>query len=203
MTKKIIFALTVIVFAPLALCLSSGAVATGPAIDDYEFKAPEAKARCSQTAWTRINWDRLAGIESSLRAEEKFSEGCSSHGIGIRIEGGFCNQSVWIEIGAPPARRKLTTKPQLQALLSPVNSAAKAVTLIAVTERDLKNDSGLLFGYVAADGDDFFVQAVRHNTFGCGRHIPTGVIFSVTRDGAASEVAAEREPANYSGWCID
>lgn len=87
--------------------------------------------------------------------------------------------------------------------------------MAAITD-DLKvNADGIVEGRTTDTSGGYLVQVVRKNTFGCGSHEPTKVIYKVARTSALAEksddteivtrVAVARKPRLESGprLCVD
>jgi hypothetical protein len=96
---------------------------------------------------------------------------------------------------------------KLKNRFSPIDNEAEAVSFIAVTNGDLKIDAtGVPEGHTLPIDNGFLVQLVHNNTFGCGSHKPTGIIFEVSKVGEVQRVAFEKQKPPKPGepvLCVD
>lgn len=134
----------------------------------------------------------------------------------LRTEGGLCRVGYWIEANDGTATSRLDTFDDLWEIFNPIGDAAEAVSFVAAAADDLKvSGEGIVEGYTTEVSGGYLVQVVRKNTFGCGSHEPTKVIYKVSRTSAVAEesgdagivvrVAREKKPPPGSGQrlCAD
>ena len=113
------------------------------------------------------------------------------NGSYLRIEGGLCGVGYWLE---DSNGMRIDSKEKLTTRFAPIENETEAVSFVAVTRGDLKIDAtGIPEGHTLTIGDGFLVQLVYNNTFGCGNHEPTGVIFKISQSGEVLRIAFEKQ----------
>lgn len=76
--------------------------------------------------------------------------------------------------------------------ITAADSKNEAVSTVAATSSDLQmNANNIIEGRIATIENGYLVQVVKKNTFGCGNHEPTGVIYQVSKNGEIQEIAVE------------
>ena len=102
---------------------------------------------------------------------------------------------------------RIDSKEKLTTRFAPIENEAEAVSFVAITQSGLKIDAnGIPAGHTLAIGDGFLVQLVYTNTFGCGSHEPTGVIFKISKNGEMLRIASEKQKPPKPGepvLCVD
>jgi hypothetical protein len=194
-----------------AACASSGAavqVVSPPAA--LRWRSPEEGARWAGGPWRPIATGRLAGLAPGAGAGWEKRERCQGDAVAgepgcLRRDGGLVCFCAWLEV---PGRGPVRSAEALRAAFAPVESEAEAVAFVAAQVPDLAPAGGVdtLAGATRAVEDGFLVQVVRQNTFGCGSHEHTAVVFQVTRAGELVEVAAEPTRPRAPGApriCVD
>lgn len=182
------------------------AVTTGLLTDNYIWTDTILESRYADAEWDKITSSRYGGFSNSIILTEHKTEGCGDDPIGnyIRFEGGLCQVGYWLE---DTSGNKYDTLLKLKTSFAPVQSTAEAVSFAASTQSDLAVDqSNKPAGLVIQTNNGFLVQLVRKNTFGCGNHHPTGVIFLVTTAGEVSSVAYQVAPTPVPSepeLCVD
>lgn len=175
-------------------------------VGDYEWDNPSLKTQYSNVSWNKITAHKLAGFFPKATLSERKTEGCEGRGDGsyLRVEGGLCGVGYWLE-GSGGV--KIDSIEELKGQFSPIDNEAEAVSFVAVTNEDLKIDaSGVPDGHTLSVDNGFLVQLVRNNTFGCGSHEPTGIIFEVSKTGEIQRVAFEKQKPPKPGepvLCVD
>ncbi len=173
---------------------------------DYQWDDQSLRIQYSNASWDKIATYKLAGFSPNTALTEKRTEGCGGryNGSYLRVEGGMCGVGYWLE---KTNGEKLNSLEKLVSNFAPIENEAEAVSFAAVTNGDLKIDeSGIPEGHVLAISGGFLVQLVYNNTFGCGSHKPTGVIFKVTNDGNIQIIASEKQKPPLPGepvMCVD
>ncbi len=177
---------------------------------NYIWFNENVKNEFTSVSWNKITTDSLDGlpwlIGSGWEEDYKCSAGITES---LRIEGGMSSVHFFITKTAGMVKTPLhiTSSVELKKLINPIDSTAKAVSLIALTQRDLARNDYKLVGYVAPFSEDYLVQSVRLNTFGCRNHRPQQVIFLVSRSGDIQKAAEEMlspEPNGLGPYtCVD
>lgn len=173
---------------------------------DYQWENTTLQSQYSNTLWNKITTYKLSGFSPKTSLTEKKTEGCGGRGDGsyLRIEGGLCGVGYWLE---DSSGTKIDSKEKLATRFAPVENEAEAVSFIVVTQGGLRIDaSGIPEGHTLAISDGFLVQLVYKNTFGCGSHEPTGVIFKISQNGEVLRIASEKQKPPKPGepvLCVD
>jgi len=168
----------------------------------YEWTNSSLKSQYANVVWSTITTTTLEGLTQSvdfygtrpnLSLREKKSDNCGGWNISyLRKEGGLCIVGYWIEIENEMGL-KIDSKSKLVARFAPVENEAEAVSFVALSESNLKkNSNGIPEGHVLRIPGGFLVHLVYTNTFGCGVHEPTGVIFQVSQAGEITKIAYEK-----------
>jgi hypothetical protein len=92
--------------------------------------------------WEKIKAPRFSSFPPP--AEEKVSD-CLINvmkGDYLRREGGSCVTGVWLEIGNGASRMKIDTLEKLKKQMGPIDSEAKAVDLVSLTQGNLRVPKG-------------------------------------------------------------
>jgi len=167
-------------------------------------KAADGK-RYKNVVWQTTTASILAGFAADNKAVEKRTEGGWGFDTAVlRREGCLASVGYWVEITQGGKVEKIDTLARLKDILLPIDSANKAVGLVALTTGDLQMRLGVLVGHSAPISDGYLVRAVENNTCGCSTHIPEGVIYKVARDGAVTIVAREIVPIGAGPEiCVD
>lgn len=171
----------------------------------YRWQSPEEQKRYAAVPWNRIAMPALASFAPGVVLVERKTRECGAGTASyLRHEGALCREGVWLEDPRRPGER-IDSVEKLTARFAPVGSEAEAAAFVAATGFDLKsNKDGILEGHTLAIDGGYLVQVVAKNTFGCRAHIPTGVIFKVTRDAKIAQIAAEEEPEGKPPvMCVD
>ena len=94
---------------------------------------------------------------------------------------------------------------KLKDTFGPIDNEAEAASFIGVVTGDLVVSGDIATGRTAVINDGFLVEVVRNNTYGCGSHKPTRVIYKVSRYGDMQQVAVEQQPkiGSMSEICTD
>ncbi len=171
---------------------------------DYQWDDQALKVKYSGTSWNKIATNRLAGFDSTTITEKRTTEPCGNWQSGnyLRIEGGLCRVGFWLE---DSTGTKIDSPQKLTSRFAPVENEAEAISFVAVTQGDLKVDiNDIPEGHSLVIADAFLIQVVGKNTFGCGSHQPTGIIFKVARTGDIQRIAVEKEkPSSGPILCAD
>ena len=175
-------------------------------VGDYQWDYSNLESQYSNISWNKITTYRLAGFSPNTALTEKRAEGCEARDGGnyLRVEGGMCSVGFWLE---KADGERIDSLEKLASNFSPVENEAEAVSFATITNSDLEiDDSGIPEGHVLAISDGFLVQLVHKNTFGCGSHEPTGVIFKVANNGNIQRIANEKSKPPLHGkpeLCVD
>jgi hypothetical protein len=122
----------------------------------------------------------------------------------LRREGGIKGVYYGLRLEEKGAVTEVSDARALQMLLAPIDTAAKAVTVIALTKSGLVRRDGHLIAKTSSIPEGFLVQAYDSNTFGCSNHIPTGVVFVVYKNGTTAIASKENEGSRREGYsCVD
>lgn len=176
---------------------------------DYNWGAAAGPdwAQYKAAVWQPIIGSTLAGFSLQAAAKEKRLEECGGlMGAALRNEGCLCQKGYWVEITKDGQVEKIDTPEKLKNALSPIDSAAKAVSLVTLATRDLNvnTSDNIPVGHVLPISDGYLVQVVDLNFCGCGTHIPSGVIYKVTESGEMTQIAAEIvPPSDGPEICVD
>ncbi len=175
-------------------------------VGDYQWDDLNLKAQYSNISWNKITTYKLSGFSPNTALTEKRTEGCEGRGDGsyLRVEGGMCGVGYWLEKSNGD---KINTLEKLVSNFAPIENETEAASFMAIMQADLKIDaSGIPEGHTLTITDGFLVQLVHENTFGCGSHKPTGVIFKITNGGDIQRIASEKEKQPLPGepvMCVD
>lgn len=175
-------------------------------VGDYQWENTTLQSQYSSLLWNKITTNKLAGFSPKTSLTEKKTEGCEGRGDGsyLRTEGGLCGVGYWLE---DSSGTRIDSKEKLAARFAPVESEAEGVSFIVVEQSGLKIDtSGVPAGHTLTISDGFLVQLVYTNTFGCGGHEPTGVIFKISKNGEVLRIASEKQKPPKPGepvLCVD
>ena len=173
-------------------------------LGDYQWDNAIFQTQYQNVLWDKITSDKLAGFSPKTVLTENKTKECEGRDGGsyLRVEGGLCGIGFWLEDSSGV---KIDSIEKLTNRFAPVESEAEVVSFIVVTQGDLKiATSGVPEGHVLAITDAFLVQLVNKNTFGCGGHEPTGVIFKISKSGEILKIAKEEErPSDGPISCID
>lgn len=121
----------------------------------------------------------------------------------LRVEGGRCSKAHWLEIMDVGTNYTIRTFEDLKIHFPVVRTPAMALSFVAVTQADLvTDDKGRIFGHVIAVRQGYLVHVTRKNTFGCGWHVPVGMLFYVSRSGRITTVAVQYEEEGGK-LCVD
>ncbi len=163
------------------------------------------QAKYKNAVWQAINSTALAGFPSAMSATEKATEQCQGFAeTALRHEGCMCQTAYWVETVKNGQSEKIDAEAKLKNILSPIDSAAKAVSLVVLTRGDLQINQGIPAGHALAISDGFLVQVVENNSCGCSVHLPGGVIYKVTKSGVVTPAAAEIVPPGEGPEvCVD
>jgi len=163
------------------------------------------KTQAANAVWTAIKSSVLSGISPSLHPVEKRTEGCQGFSETVlRMEGCMCQIGYWVEVTQKGKVNLIDTDLKLKELLLPIDSDAKAVSLVALTKRDLNINQSIPAGHTLAIKDGYLVQIVENNFCGCSTHQPNGAIYKVTKSGEVTQVATEVVPViDAPEVCID
>ena len=173
---------------------------------DYQWDDMGLKSQYSDAYWNKIATHKLSGFLPKISLIEKSTEGCGgwTNGSNLRIEGGLCSVGYWLE---ESNGARIDSKEKLVSRFAPVENEAEAISFVSVTQGDLRIDtSGIPTGHTLSTSEGFLVHLVYQNTFGCGTHEPTGVIFRISRKGEFSTVAYEKPKSPKPGepiLCVD
>jgi hypothetical protein len=173
---------------------------------DYQWENAAPQSQYPNALWNKITTHKLAGFSPKISLTEKKTEGCGGRGDGsyLRTEGGLCEVGYWLE---DSNGAKIDSKEKLASRFAPIENEAEAVSFIAVTQPDLMIDTtGIPSGHTLTTSDGFLVQLVYKNTFGCGTHEPTGIIFKISNNGELQRIASEKQKPPKPGepvLCVD
>ena len=165
----------------------------GKITGDYQWKDTTVQSQYSKVSWNKITTSRLTGFSPNISLTEKKTEGCDNAYADsyLRMEGGLCGIGFWLE---DSSGNKIDSREKLLDHFAPIDNEAEAMSFIAITQGGLKIDeSGIPEGYTSIVNDGFLVQLVYNNTFGCGNHKPTGVIFKISKNGEINQIASEKQ----------
>ena len=175
-------------------------------VGDYQWDNVNLQSQYSDSSWNKILTYKLAGFLPKTSLTEKKTEGCSGRGSDsyLRVEGGLCGVGYWLE---DSSATRIDSKEKLIARFGPVENEAEAVSFITVMQGGLQIDpSGIPTGHTLTVSDGYLVQLVYKNTFGCGSHEPTGVIFKISQNGEVLRIASEKQKPPKLGepiLCVD
>ncbi len=200
MNKKYILAFIVIVIAgSLGYFLLTK--------NSYEWNSLEDKAQYADVSWNRITHSRLDGFVPRLAIRENKTEPCKASindAAYLRREGGMCKTGYWLEVKNSSSTEKIDSPAKLRETFGPIDSESEAASFVAVITPDLKVGSNdVIEGYTSTVRDGYWVQVVQNNTFGCGNHKPTRVIYKVLKSGNISPVAFEKPGSVSNPLCVD
>jgi hypothetical protein len=157
--------------------------------------APQSPGRAGPVAagkWVPITIKRLEGLRPVQKIEAESTRCKDARPACLRREGGMlchCNDLVL------PDRTRITSPEGLKAAFAPVASAAEAADFVALQQGDLAvGGDGIITGHTYETEGGYLVQVVRRNTFGCGSHEPTGMVFKVSRAGDVTKVSEDPPP---------
>lgn len=189
----------------------------GQALSERDNKAVESNTNLlwdTVEVWNKISTGKLEGfspktslVEKSTEPENRNSkEHCKepatvleSGGNYLKVEGALCGVGYWLE---DTEGIKIDSFEKLISRFGPVETEAEAVSFVSTTKEDLEiNKNGVTEGHTLTIKDGFLVQVVYQNTFGCGSHESSRVIFKITRRGEIQKIAFE-EPKPGSGPTI-
>lgn len=167
--------------------------------------------------WNKIATNKLAGFSPKIALVEKSTEPADRNSKEhckepatvlrressyLRVEGALCGEGFWLE---DSSGEKIDSFEKLLSRFGPIETEAEAVSFVGSTKEDLKiNRNGVPEGHTLIIKDGFLVQVVYQNTFGCGSHEPSRVIFKVTRTGEIQKIDSEAsKPAKGPTLCAD
>lgn len=172
-------------------------------VGDYQWNDTVLQTQYSNIFWNKITISRLAGFSPQTALSERKTD-CRQDGGGsyLRSEGGLCHVGFWLE---DSSGQKVDSLEKLALRFAPVENESEAVSFVAAVHGDLKTGvNEILEGHTLTIADGFLVELTRKNTFGCGSHEPTEVIFKISPSGEMQEIASEKEkPASGPILCVD
>ncbi|MEX0587469.1 MAG: hypothetical protein WD159_01795 [Patescibacteria group bacterium] len=154
-------------------------------------------------SWNLIASERLGGFSSKVvifsskpTLVEKSTAPCQGtaaalkeQGQYLRVEGVLCGTGYWLE---DSKGREIRSLEELKARFGPVETEEEAGSFVVSTQEDLKIDEdGFPEGHALPVNGGFLVQLIRKNTFGCGPHALTRIIFEVTGGGEVRKIAED------------
>lgn len=202
----IVFLVAVGIFLFWELSLKGENNKTGPNMfKNYEWNSKKDKTDYAEAIWKEITTSKLAGFSAEGEISEKKSSECQDSETNfLRGEGGLCRTGFWLELKKGDAIVKIDSPEKLKEVFSPIESEAEAISFLAVSSSDLLINYDIPEGYLLPIDDDYLIQVVQKNTYGCGYHVPTGVIFKVSKLGEIESIAFEKEkPSMGPAVCID
>lgn len=175
-------------------------------IKDFEWFDEELKVKYSELAWEPIKISKAGGLhpytEKSGAEYERKKEGGY-----IRREGGLMGYVYWLENASGTT---IDSKEKLIETFAPLDTVEEAISYLAVQTSDITTATNtILLGKTLTTNDGYLIQLVKGNRFGCGEHLPTGIVYKVTKDGSFEKVASEkimkkRDPFGIMGvGCVD
>lgn len=172
---------------------------------DYEWNSKEDKNKYAEADWKEITTSRLAGFSAEGEITEKKSSECQSSETNfLRGEGGLCRTGFWLELKKGDVNIKIDSPEKLKEVFSPLDSEAEAISFLVTSTSDLQINYDIPIGQVLVIDDGYLIQLVQKNTYGCGYHVPTGVIFKVSKLGEVESIAYEKvKPSTGPAVCID
>lgn len=166
--------------------------------DNATFRTLSDALLTTVSLWHKIGTDKLTGFSPKITLNERSTangEHCKDGASALResnkylrVEGALCGVGYWLE---DSSGLKIDSIEKLTNRFGPVETAAEAVSFVSNTQADLKIDNGVPEGSTLTIKNGFLVQLVRKNTFGCGSHQPSKVIFKVTKIGEIKAIAFE------------
>lgn len=168
---------------------------------DFEHLAEE-------TPWDNYADTALKGIEPLGRATEieiRARKALVQKGVPyLRREGGINGVYYEVRLDENGTMTEIADARALGILLTPIDTAAKAVTMVALTQAGLVRSGSRIVAKTLSIRQGFLVQAYHSNIFGCSNHLPTGVVFVVYKDGRTEMAAQENEGPRQQGYsCVD
>lgn len=152
--------------------------------------------------WRKISYGRWAGFGSSYKLSEGRTKGCDGYdnkASYLRTEGGLCRVGYILYARRTDYILKVDSLEKLKEVFGPVDSEAEAVSFVTSVIPDLQFVTSRaaagyerLVGYTLPIDGGYLVQTLQKNTFGCGDHKPTGVMFKVTDGGDVQKIASEK-----------
>ena len=179
----------------------------GLAPDGRAGKATLAKIKINlpPISWRPITATRLSGLPSVTEKALVSGDLPCTHPMPeeyLRREGGMCPVAYVLltELGTV-----IDSKESLKNYFSPVTSEMEAMSFVAVTEYDLLQSKEILKGQTSTANSSFLVKVARKNTFGCGHHEQSELVFRVDRSGDITLVSSKNiaGTGNEFEVCVD
>ncbi len=163
--------------------------------------------------WQKITTQKLAGFTPPTILTEQKTASCitdyTQNKQYLTTSGGMCLIGHWLENNQGT---KITSKNKLIEYFAPIDNAAEAVSFILNLYSDLKINpkNNIAEGYSLTIKEEnnqtaYLIQLVNKNSFGCGLHIETKIIYKVNTNADIKIIAKEQEPTseNLPIYCVD